>query len=145
MKSANYCKFQLAYRKGYSIETTLLRLLNDIERAAGQGRCTALLVLDISAAFDAVDHATLTDRARSVFDVHDVGLDWLRSFVTERTQQIAVGSEKSAVFECVSGIPQGSVLGPMFLVCTCRQLVTSLLNTTFDIANTQMTCNCTFC
>ena len=48
-----------------------------------------------------------------MFDVHDVALDWLRSFVTERTQQIAVGSEKSAVFECASGVPQGSVLGPI--------------------------------
>ena len=113
MKSANYCKFQSAYRKGYSTETALLRVVNDIQRAAGNGRCTALLALDISAAFDAVDHATLIDRALNVFGVHDVALDWLRSFVTERTQQIAVGSEKSAVFECSSGVPQGSVLGPL--------------------------------
>ena len=71
-----------------------------------------MLALDISAAFDAVNHATLIDRALYVFDVHDIALDdWLRSFVTERTQQIAVGSEKSTVFvfQCSSG----SVLGPM--------------------------------
>ena len=91
-----------------------MRVVNDIQRAAGNGQCTALLALDASSAFDAVDHATLTDRARTVFGIHDVALDWLRSFVTERTQQIAVGSEKSAVFPCASGIPQGSVLGPIF-------------------------------
>jgi len=113
MKSANYCKFQSAYRKGHSTETALLKVVNDIQRAAGNGQCTALLALDTSSAFDAVDHATLTDRARAVFGIHDVALDWLRSFVTERTQQIAVGSEKSAVFPCASGIPQGSVLGPI--------------------------------
>ena len=113
MKSANYCKFQSAYRKGYSTETALLRVVNDIQRAAGNGRCTAVLALDISEVFDAVDHATLIDRALNVFGVHDVALDWLRSFVTERTQQIAVGSDKSAVFECSSGVPQGSVLGPL--------------------------------
>jgi len=77
------------------------------------GQCTALLALDISSAFDAVDHTTLTDRARTVFGIHDIALDWLRSFVTERTQQIAVGSEKSAMFPCASGVPQGSVLGPI--------------------------------
>jgi len=44
--------------------------------AAGNGQCTALLALDISA-FDAVNHATLTDRARTVFGIHDVALDWL--------------------------------------------------------------------
>ena len=54
------------------------------------------------------------DRSRS-YGIHDVALDWLRSFVTERTQQIAVGSEKSVVFPCASGAPQGSVLGPSIL------------------------------
>ena len=144
MKSANYCKFQSAYQKGYSTETALLRVVNDIQRAAGQGWCTALLALDISAAFDAVDHATVTDHARNVFDVHDVALDWLPSFVTERTQQIAGGSEKSTVFECTSGVSQSSVWGPMFLVWTCRQSVTSSLNTTFNTTNMQMICNYTF-
>jgi len=86
MKSANYCKFQSAYRKDYSTERALLRVSNDIQRAAGNGRCTALLALDISAAFDAVDHATLIDCALNVFGIHDVVLDWLRSFVTDRTQ-----------------------------------------------------------
>ena len=113
VKSANYCKFQSAYRKGHSTETAILRVVNDIQRAAGNGQCTARLALDISSAFDAVDHSTLTDRARTAFGIHDVALDWLRSFVTERTQQIAVGSEKSAVFPCASGVPQDSVSGPI--------------------------------
>jgi len=98
MNSENYCKFQSAYRKGYCTETALLRVTNDIQRAAGQGLCTALLALDISAAFDAVHHDTLLDRARTVFGIDDVALDWIRSFVIGRTQQIVVGSEKSTVF-----------------------------------------------
>jgi len=65
MKSANY-KFQSGYRKGYSTETAMLRVINDIQRVAGMGRCTALLALDISAAFDAVDHTTLVDRVRQL-------------------------------------------------------------------------------
>ena len=72
MKSANYCEFQSAYQKSHSTET----VVNNIQRAAGNGQCTALLALDISA-FDAVNHATLTDRARTVFGIHDVALDWL--------------------------------------------------------------------
>jgi len=88
-------------------------VVNDIQRAAGNGQSTALLALDTSSAFDAVDHATLTDLAPTVFGIHDVASDWLRFFVTERTQQIAFGSEKSAVFPCASGVPQGLVLGPI--------------------------------
>jgi len=66
-----------------------------------------------SAAFDAVHHDTLLDRARTVFGIDDVALDWIRSFVTGCTQQIVVGSEKSTVFSSKSGVPQGSVLGPI--------------------------------
>jgi len=88
-------------------------VVNNIQRAAGNGPCTALLALEISSAFNAINHTTLADRARTVFGIHDVALDWLRYFVTEQTQQITVGSEKSAVFPCASGVPQGSVLGPI--------------------------------
>jgi len=110
-KSVNYCKFQSAYRKGHSTKMALPGLINDIQRAAGNGLVHgSALALDISA-FDAVDHATLTliDRARTVFGIYDVTLDWFRSFVTERTQQIAVEFEKSAMFASASGVPQGSV------------------------------------
>ena len=66
ISSGHYCKFQSAYRKGHSTETALLRVMNDIQRAAGQGLCIALLALDVSAAFDAVHHETLFDRACTV-------------------------------------------------------------------------------
>ena len=57
----------------------------------GEGQCTVLLALDISAAFDAVEHSTLLERARTVFGVSGGALDWMRSFVTGRAQFIAVG------------------------------------------------------
>jgi len=106
MNSENYYKFQSANRKGYCTEMSLLRVTNDIQRAAGQGLCTALLAL-------AVHHDALLDPARTVFRIDDVALDWIRSFVIRRIQQIVVGSEKSTVFFSKSGVPQGSVLGPI--------------------------------
>ena len=48
-----------------------------------------------------------------VFGIDEVALDWIQSFVTGRTQQIVIGPEKSAVSASSSGVPQGSVLGPM--------------------------------
>ena len=54
LESGNYSRFKSAYRPGYSTETALLKIVNGIRITAGEGRCTALLVLDISAAFDAV-------------------------------------------------------------------------------------------
>ena len=80
MEPGNYCKFQSTYRKGCSTETALVRVVNDI--AAGDGQCTVLPALDISAAVDAVGHTTLVERARNVFGINGATLDWLRSFVT---------------------------------------------------------------
>jgi len=71
-------------------------VVNDIRRAAGDGQCTVLLALDISAVFDAVDHTTLVEHARTVFSINGATLDWLRSFVTERSQFIAIGTERSS-------------------------------------------------
>jgi len=82
-------------------------------RASREGQCTVLLALDISAAFDAVEHSTLLERARTVFGVTGGALDWMRSFVTGRAQFIAVGAERSDTDACSSGVPQGSVLVPI--------------------------------
>jgi len=69
MQSGNYCKFQSAYRKGCSTETALVRVVSDIQRASG-GQCTVLLALDISAAFDAVEHLTFRFRRKRKERVH---------------------------------------------------------------------------
>jgi len=111
--SGNFSRFQSAYRAGHSTETALLKVTNDIERAAGEGKCTVLLSLDISAAFDAVDHSILCQRAEADFGLCDAALDWLRSFVVDRSQYVAVGTERSATTRCETGIGQGTVLGPL--------------------------------
>ena len=71
-----------------------------------------LLALDISAAFDAVDHSVLCKRAQAKFAINGTALDWLQSFVTDRSQYIAVGDERSETTILSSGVPQGSTLGP---------------------------------
>ena len=55
--------------------------------------CHTVFLVHILAAFDAVDHTTLVERAKTVFGINGATLDWLRSFVTERSQFIAVGTE----------------------------------------------------
>jgi len=96
LSSVNFNRFQSAYRPGYSTETAHLKVVNDIERAAGEENyCSVLFALDISVAFDAVDHSVLCKRAQVEFDVNGTVLDWLQSFVTDRSQYIAVGDERS--------------------------------------------------
>ena len=113
VNTGNFCPLQSAYRTGHSTETALLKVADDIERAAGKGKCTVLLSLDVSAAFDAIDLGILCDRAVTDFGLTGLAVSWLKSFVTDRTQCIAVGTELSPTTACLSGVPQGSVLGPL--------------------------------
>ena len=102
--SGSFGRFQSAYRARHSKETALAKIVNDIGRAAGDGKCTVLLSLDISAAFDTIDHSILFSRLDDVFGIRGTALDWLRSFVTGRFQYIAVGSQRSATCPCISGV-----------------------------------------
>jgi len=85
--------------------------MNDIRTAAGEGRCTALLVLalDISAAFDAFNDPILCQRLQLTFGMNGSALDWLRSFVSGRSQYVAAGGERFDTAPCESGVPQGKV------------------------------------
>jgi len=85
--------------------------MNDVVMATCRQEVTVLLSLDISAAFDTVVHSVLLDRALNDFAIDGVALAWLRSFVTGRTQYVGVGVSRSEVVACLSGVPQGSVLG----------------------------------
>jgi hypothetical protein len=75
--SPSYNRFQSAYRRGYSTETALTRLLNDVYLAADQKSRTLLLQLDLSAAFDTIDQGTLKSRLQINFGISGCALQWL--------------------------------------------------------------------
>ena len=85
-----------------------------------------VILLDLSAAFNTIDHNTLLGRLETRFTVTGTALNWLRSYLTNRTQAVAVGNpllegSRSAFVLLTSGIPQGSVLGPiLFTIYTAR-------------------------
>lgn len=114
--------FQSAYRKRHSTETAILRVLSDMLMAADVRQVTLLGMLDLSAAFDCVDHTILLQRLRIGFGLTDVALKWIVSFLTERTQQIAYNGELSSIQHVLFGVPQGSALGPLLYVLYTAEL-----------------------
>ena len=104
---------QSAYKLFHSCETALVRVHNDILRAIDNRHCVMLLLLDLSAAFDTVDHEILLKRLNSKFSICGTALDWLRSYLTNRTQVVLIDGRKSQSLELKCGVPQGSVLGPI--------------------------------
>ena len=103
---------QSAYRAYHSTETALVRIHNDIVSAIDQGEVAALVLLDLSAAFDTVDHAVLIDVLKRRFGITGQALDWMSSYLHDRSQIIKLGSTQSSPHNLDCGVPQGSVLGP---------------------------------
>ena len=81
LSSANFSQFQSAYRKGHSTETALLEVLDGVFTAADDKQVTVLIGLDLSAAFDTVDHQLLLDRLRLEFGVTEIPLRLLQSYL----------------------------------------------------------------
>ena len=114
--SPNYNELQSAYRKHHSTETALLRVLNDVYENADAGRCTLFVALDLSAAFDTVEHSVLLRRLENSFGVSGDVLKWISSYLSNRSQVVRVQNSISPSHDCNCGVPQGSVLGPLLFV-----------------------------
>ena len=106
--SANFSQFQSAYRKGYSTETALLKFLDSVYTTANDKQVTVLIGLDLSAAFDTVNHSILLKWLQSEFGVTGTLLAWLQSYLEGRTQFVKLGLHQSPVVKLEVGVPQGS-------------------------------------
>ena len=80
--------FHSAYRKCHCTETTLLRVVDDLLQASNSGRLSILLLLDLSAAFDTIDHGILKARLRATFGCCGTVLDWFTTCLSCHTQSV---------------------------------------------------------
>ena len=115
--------FQSAYRKHHSTETVILKLTNDFLSAADHGNVTLLASLDLSSAFDLVDHEVLLERLRCSFGFASSVLQWFHSFLTKRSRFFHFRDTYSSVSPVLSGVPQGSVLGPILFVLYTAEII----------------------
>ena len=96
--------FQSAYRRGHSTETALLRILNDLLVMIGGGNNALLVLLDLSAAFDTLDHTLLLQRLHAEIGLGGSALDWFSSYLSCRSQQVLVGHALSAETPLLCGL-----------------------------------------
>ena len=105
---------QSAYRRNHSTETALLKVMNDILLNMNRQHVTILVLLDLSAAFDSVDHSILLNRLSSKLGLNGTALAWFLSYLSGRSQRVSVRGAVSDKFDLRYGVPQGSCLGPLF-------------------------------
>ena len=91
-------KLQSAYRKFYSSETILLYVRNDILASLDAVHCTALLLLDLSAAFDTIYHSILAHRIQHWFGISSTALNFLSSFLSDRSQTVIILHQNPHLF-----------------------------------------------
>ena len=108
---------QSAYRQYHSIETALTRVYNDILMDLDkQGGETVLVLLDLSAAFDTIDHTVFINRLRSRYCVGGAPLNWFSSYLHNRSQSVLVDNVRSQPVLVDFSMPQGSVCGPICFI-----------------------------
>jgi len=99
-----------------------MKVIADVIDAADGPKITLLSLLDMSAAFDTVDHAILLRRLELSYSIGGTAHQWLTSFLSDRTQVVAFAGQKSSSQCFLCGVPQGSVFGPLLLLLLLLQM-----------------------
>ena len=100
-------QFQSAYKVGHSTETALLRVVNDLLCFIDDGKITMLTMLDLSAAFDTIDHDILISRLSNTFGIKDKALQLIKTYLIHRNQIIKINKMYFNELPLLYGAPQG--------------------------------------
>ena len=123
---------QFGYKRHHSCETFLLKLIDDILVTVDSKLGVVILIIDLSAAFDTVDHSVLLNILQHKFHITGSALSWFKSYLSGRTQRVKIGDSLSVPLPILYGVPQGSILGPLLFNLYCSSLSDTFSNAGFD-------------
>lgn len=121
VENSHYEKYQSAYREFHSTESALLKIREDIITSIGNRKAVLLVLLDLSSAFDTINHDKLICILRRQ-GIRGVVLDWFSSYLSNRKQRVVCTGATSSAFPLKTGVPQGSVLGPVLFTAYTSSL-----------------------
>ena len=116
-----------------STETLLLKLLDDILKGMESQEVTALVALDLSTAFDMVNHDLLLVILKSHFGIEGIPLAWIRSYLNSRSFQVQVGSALLRAHRCTLCCTSGNLLGPVLFICYIATLENMIQDTSTSL------------
>ena len=112
---------QFGFRKNYSTSHVLIHLINRISLAIDPRETTVGVFLDLSKAFDTLDHQILFTKLEH-YGIRDVALQWIKSYFSCRQQFVQINQTCSSMQTIKCGVPQGSILGPLFFILYINDL-----------------------
>ena len=130
---------QSAYRPSHSTETALVKVTSDILSALDRGDVSVLTLLDLSAAFDTVDHTILLHSLQHHYGISGTALSWFASYLQGRTQSVLVNNTFSDPSNLSFGVPRALFWDRFFSSCTPNISPHSLTAILFAISHSQMT------
>ena len=131
--------FQSAYRQNHSTETAILSVLDGLLCSTDERLVSLVALLDLSAAFDTLDHPVLLKWLETTFGVRGTDLDWFVSYLNGRFQSVIVDGVMSSSRRLVYGVPQGFVLGPVLFTLYSQPLSDVISSIIVTITSTPMT------
>ena len=105
--------FQSAYRSRHSTESALVKVKNDIMFALDSNQVVLMVLLDLSAAFDTIDHQIFVSRLFKRIGVRSTVLSWFQSYLSGWSSQVDIAGKLSNSTILEFGLPQGSIVGPI--------------------------------
>ena len=116
------CSSQSGYRQYHSCETLNIKLFDDMLKCIDEGSTVALLLLDMSAAFDTVDHTLLLQQLKDAYGFTGVVLQWFESYLSSRTCSVNINDTFSNMVCLLFGVPQGSIVGPILFILYTKHI-----------------------
>ena len=117
-----FSEFQSGYRKSHSCETAVLKIHNDLLIMMDKRDNAVLLLLDLSAAFDTINHSLLLKKLKDMYGITGTVLQWLKSYLENRKFKVIINQSSSSDCLLEIGVPQGSILGPLLFILYTKDI-----------------------